>query len=202
MLDAIRYNLSHLADFKGRDARQTFWYYVLFLVVIQFIVGIIAAVPMYISIFTQAFEAASQGVDEAAVTTLMTGEMIGLMQTQMIISVVIGAVMCVLFAASFVRRLHDAGFTGWIAVGTIALYVASLIHTVTMFDRMEEIMSDAMAASVAGPGGAPSMDPFAMQAEMGLMGLLGWIAPIIVIIFGVMKSQDGPNKYGEAPVSF
>jgi uncharacterized membrane protein YhaH (DUF805 family) len=198
MLNAIRYNLTHLVDFKGRDARQTFWYYVLFLVVIQFVVGIIAAIPMYISMFTQAFEAASQGIDQSAVSNMMVDEMIGLMQTQMMISVVIGVVMCGLFAASFVRRLHDAGFTGWIAAGTLAIYIASLIHTITIFDRLEEVMRQ----SIPGPDGAPAMDPFAMQAEMGVMGLLGWVPLIIVIIFGVMKSNDGPNKYGDSPVSF
>jgi hypothetical protein len=35
MLGAIKYNLSHLLDFSGRDARQTFWYYVLFLVMLD-----------------------------------------------------------------------------------------------------------------------------------------------------------------------
>ena len=34
MLGAIKYNLANLTNFSGRDARQTFWYYVLFLVII------------------------------------------------------------------------------------------------------------------------------------------------------------------------
>ena len=30
MLAAIKHNLANLFNFTGRDARQTFWYYVLF----------------------------------------------------------------------------------------------------------------------------------------------------------------------------
>lgn len=29
MLEALRYHIRHLADFSGRDARQTFWYWFL-----------------------------------------------------------------------------------------------------------------------------------------------------------------------------
>jgi uncharacterized membrane protein YhaH (DUF805 family) len=37
------------------------------------------------------------------------------------------------------------------------------------------------------------------QSQMYTYGLVGWIAPIIVIVFGIMKSTDGPNRYGDAP---
>ncbi|MBD3814359.1 MAG: DUF805 domain-containing protein, partial [Betaproteobacteria bacterium] len=64
MLGSIKYNLANLANFNGRDARQTFWYYVLFLVVIQFGAGIIAAIPMYSQIFSSAFNGAQSGMSE------------------------------------------------------------------------------------------------------------------------------------------
>lgn len=57
MLGAVKYNLANLANFKGRDARQTFWYYVLFLVIVQFAVSMVFTIPMYVSMFTGVFEA-------------------------------------------------------------------------------------------------------------------------------------------------
>jgi uncharacterized membrane protein YhaH (DUF805 family) len=41
-----------------------------------------------------------------------------------------------------------------------------------------------------------------MQTQMGAYGLVGWIGYIVVIIFGVMRSTDGPNQYGDEPVRF
>jgi uncharacterized membrane protein YhaH (DUF805 family) len=32
--------------------------------------------------------------------------------------------------------------------------------------------------------------------------MISWIGIIVVIVFGVMKSQGGPNAYGDAPVRF
>jgi uncharacterized membrane protein YhaH (DUF805 family) len=43
MLASIKYNLSHLLDFSGRDARQTFWYYVLFLFIVYWFVLALSA---------------------------------------------------------------------------------------------------------------------------------------------------------------
>jgi len=40
------------------------------------------------------------------------------------------------------------------------------------------------------------------QSQMAPYGLIGLIGYIAVLIFGIMKSTDGPNRYGEAPVEF
>ena len=45
MLGSIRYNLANILNFHGRDARPTFWYYVLFLFILQVAIGMVAAIP-------------------------------------------------------------------------------------------------------------------------------------------------------------
>ena len=45
MLDAIRHGLANLLNFSGRDARQTFWYYVLFVYVVTTVVTVLAMIP-------------------------------------------------------------------------------------------------------------------------------------------------------------
>ncbi len=203
MLDAIRYNLTHVLDFNGRDARQTFWYYVLFIVLAQFAVGIVMSIPMYISMVTSGIEAAQASAngtagDDAMLMDGMFEGMFEQLRTQMVVSTVIGVIVTFLMAAAFVRRLHDSGFPGWIVAIPIVANLVGLGFNYTFFDRMEEIMRETMVVT----DGAPAMDPFAVQAEMGLMGLVGWIAIIVVIGFGILQSEDGPNQYGDAPVRF
>ena len=112
MWGAIKYNLANLTNFNGRDARQTFWYYVLFLVVVQFGLGIVMAIPLYIDIFTQAFNAAQSGMGEEQVQAMIFTDMAGYMNNQAIVSAVLSLVMVALLLASFVRRLHDSGKPG------------------------------------------------------------------------------------------
>ena len=198
MLNAIRYNLANLANFHGRDARQTFWYYVLFLVVLQFVIGIIASIPMYVTMFSAIFDAASQGGDPDTAVLAMVNDMVDQVRIQVVIGVVLSVITACLIVASFMRRLHDAGFTGWIVLIPLATQAFSIAYSFTYLDRMEELMTQSMANAVNNTGG----DPFAMQAEMGTLGLVGWIGYIVVIGFGVLPSKDGPNKYGDEPVSY
>ena len=197
MLGAIRYNFANLANFHGRDARQTFWYYVLFLIVIQFAISMVGTVPMYIEMFTTIFDAASQGLDpDAAMRSMMSG-MVDQIRTQMIVGMVIAVVSSALFVAAFVRRLHDVGYTGWIALIPIATQAFSVAYSWSMLDQIGDMMLRNMEAASAGGG-----DPFSMQAEMGWYSLVGWIGYLVVIGFGSLKGEAGPNQYGEEPVNF
>ena len=114
MLGAIKYNLANLANPAGRDARQTFWYYMLFLVITQVVVSTIAAMPMYIAMFGGAIDAAQSGANEQEMNALMFANMRGHLHTQMWVGAVMGLIMAALFSAAFVRRLHDSGKPGWL----------------------------------------------------------------------------------------
>lgn len=197
MLAAFKYGLANVTNFQGRDARQTFWYYMLLLFIGQFLVSMIVSIPMYISLFTGMFEAMSNGMSEQEATRTLMVDMIDQIKTQAIIGAVLNVVVALLFVASFVRRLHDAGFTGWIALAPLATQAFSVIYSLSYLDKLEEMMVTNMDNM-----GAAGGDPFAMQAEMGLYGMVGYVGYIIVIIFGVFRSEDGANKYGEEPVSF
>ena len=196
MLGAIKYNLKHLLDFSGRDARQTFWYYILFLVVLQFLVGMIAIIPSMVTIMGDTFTAASSGASEEEMEALMAGNISGMVGQQVWITVAASLVSCGLFLAAFVRRLHDAGFTGWIAAIPVATTLISIWQTFTMIDEAIEVAEAAMA------NGGDSAAAFAAQQDVSLASLIGYVGYAVVIGFGILKSQDGPNKYGNAPVQF
>ncbi|HTN15732.1 MAG TPA: DUF805 domain-containing protein [Sphingomonadaceae bacterium] len=195
MLGSIKYNLSHLTSFTGRDARQTFWYYVLFLVVLHFAISMVATVPMLISVMQQAFMQAQAGVSEEAMLGAITLQTGNWMATTIWISAIAQLAILALFSAAFVRRLHDSGHAGWWCGLAVICSLASIAANISMIDEMQTLF--AMSAA----------DPLAFQEAVAKqrtnpLSLAGWIGPIIVVAFGVMKSTDGPNRYGEAPVRF
>jgi len=196
MFGSIKYNLSHLIDFAGRDARQTFWYYILFLVVIEFGVSIAMSVPLMVGIFSQAIEAAKAGItDQTEIQNMMAAQMGGWLQHTVWVSMVLGLAMILLFVAAFVRRLHDSDKSGWWAALPIATKLFSMAMTFSVMDRMQEMIATAMQHPEAG-------GMLQYQREMAPYSLLSWTGYIVVIVFGIMKSTDGPNRYGAAPVRF
>jgi len=195
MLGAIKYNLTHLLDFSGRDARQTFWYFVLVLVVLNIAVSMVAMIPMMVGMMDTAFEAARSGASEESMQAVISGELSGMMGGVVWVSVISNVVTCLLLLAAFVRRLHDSDNSGWWAALAVASQALGIAITIRTAEAMEKIVASSLNTTDLG-----SM--IERQSEVGAYGLIGWIAPIVIIAFGVMKSTDGPNRFGEAPVRF
>jgi uncharacterized membrane protein YhaH (DUF805 family) len=199
MFGAIRYNLGHLFDFTGRDARQTFWYYVAFLVILDIVVVTIASIPALVGTVGTAMEAAQAGLDETDVQAQVTAQMQRALSSTLWISVAINAAIPLLLVAAFVRRLHDSDKSGWWALVPLATQAASVALTIRMMGAMQAAMHDTL---VAGSDPARLQAAIERQAEFASYGLIGWIGPLVVVGFGVLKSSDGPNRYGAEPVRF
>ena len=194
MLALLKYQFGHLFDVKGRDARPTFWWWVLFLVIIQFVLGMLVAIPMTVSTMGAAFNAAASGASEDAMSANMFAEMGQWMRITMISSALLGILAMLMGAASFVRRLHDSGMSGWWATIPLATQIIGLYVSNQMADEMIELFSNVT-------------DPAAMQAaQMEITAnampwsLMGWVGYAFVIYCGVRGSTDGANAYGEEPV--
>ena len=114
------------------------------------------------------------------------------MVTMMWVSGGIKLLMTALVAAAFVRRLHDSNSSGWWA----ALAVGAQVVTVAIALSMVGNIEGTMAAIASSGDTSPAV---LQQVEISRLSLLGWIAPLIMLVFGVMKSSPGPNRYGEAP---
>ena len=113
MFKSVKYNLSHLLDFSGRDARSTFWFYVLFLFLVNVVLGIVLGTVMIGSVMGPVIHAAQAGASEAAMRAMMGTAMGAFMGKIMWFSLAVNLVMIALLAASFVRRLHDSNRSGW-----------------------------------------------------------------------------------------
>lgn len=192
MLKAIRHALANLANFSGRDGRQAFWYYALFLVILNLVLGFAATVPMMVSAFQVAFEGVQTGMPEDEVAAILAARMSGQAETTLWVSLVMSLATTALLAASFVRRLHDSDHSGWWAGLAVLAQIGAAAFSIT---RIEELKA-AIAASISPESMAAYVES---QSQTMAYALIGWIAPLIVIIFGVMKSTPGPNRFGDAP---
>ena len=199
MFAAIRYNLGHLLDFTGRDARQTFWFYVVFLVILDIAIGVVVYVPSLVSSVGTAVEAAQAGASDRDVQAQMMARMQDTLGTTLWVTIAASAAIPLLLLAAFVRRLHDSDKSGWWAALPLAMQAASIAVSIRISGDMQAMMHEALAA---GNDPAKLQSVMAHQSEYASYGMIGWIGILIVVAFGALKSTDGPNRYGAEPVRF
>ncbi|MBO9580010.1 MAG: DUF805 domain-containing protein [Sphingobium sp.] len=194
MFGAIKYNLSNLMNFSGRDARSTFWYYVLFIVILRFAGGIAISLPMTVKATAGAMEAAQAHADAATINARMMTLVAETMPMVVWLGVALALITALLLAASIVRRLHDIGMSGWLVLVPAGLQAIVLAQAPAAIERVKE--------ALARYEGTTAPDPTAMMQGQGMMVLLGWLPVLFIIVVGVIKSNEGPNRFGEAPVRF
>ena len=195
MFEAIRYNLANLAHFSGRDTRSTFWFYVLFLVIIKMVISFAVSMVPGGSVAIETVQAVRGGADDAAVQQHMFASMGGVMRVAMWASVATSFAMVIMLAASFTRRLHDSNKTGWIAALVAVLQLLALVLTIGMIGDMAAFVSAMKLDDPKAIEAAAEMQ----QGKYALQGLLGWVPLLLVIVFGVWPSSDGENRYGPEP---
>lgn len=191
MIEAIKYNLANLTNFEGRESRPTFWWYVLFLIVVQYVISFIATVPMVFGAMGSAFDAVQSGASEQTMQADMFSAMADSMRTVMWVGVVLGVIAALMIVAAFVRRLHDSGRSGYWAIIPMVTQAIAMIASVRMMGQIEEIFTTAISSDPA--------QLQQMQADLMLQsgGWVGYIGYLVVIVFGVWSSDPGPNKYGD-----
>ena len=179
-MDAIKYCLGNLTNFDGRDARSTFWLYVLFLIVINVILGIIVGVAFTAGSVGDAIQSASGGASEAEVQAQIMQQVAGSMSTQVWIGATISLVTLGLFIAAFVRRLRDAALPAAIAAIPVATSLFTTWNSVSSIGAMQAAMAS----------GDPAVINEAAMSSAGL-GMVGWLGYLIVIICGLIPTRAG-----------
>ncbi len=197
MWAAIKYNLANLTNPNGRDARQTFWYFVLIIAVCQVGVTMLISIPMTMSAMAESISAVSQGADPEQINATMMANMGATMGPQIWVGAIASLIGTLLLMCSFIRRLHDSGKSGYWALLVLIAQLAGIAYSISTIEDIQAYFSSISDLETLNPG-----TMLQQQKDMAAKGLVRWVGPIIVIIFGVMKSTDGPNAYGEKPVRF
>lgn len=193
MLKAIKHGLTNLINGQGRDARQAFWFYILFVFLINFGIGMTVSIPMTMQAMMIGMQ---QGMAhpgdpvaaQAAVQAAMAQNMAAFMPALMWTSLASGLILLLATPAAVVRRLHDSGLSGWWVLIPVLCQVANLAGLPSQMAKMQEMMAAQLAYGSLG----------GLQ-HIGWGAVAGWGGILVVILLGVRKSTDGPNRYGEAP---
>lgn len=194
MLGAIKYNLSNLVNFSGRDARSTFWYYVLCVVILRFIAGIAISLPMTVRATAVAMEAAQNRVDPATVNARMLATFAETMPMIIWLGVGLAIATALLIVASLARRLHDIGLSGWLVLVPLGLQAFVFAQVPAALERVKDALSHF--------DGKAAPNPDYMMQGQGTTVVLGWLPAIFVIVIGLIKSNEGPNRFGEQSVRY
>jgi uncharacterized membrane protein YhaH (DUF805 family) len=196
MLGAVKYALSNLTNLHGRDARQTFWYWVLAVYIAAFALSLVVTIPSMIAAMGEAFQTATRNPDNpAAIEAVMNAQMSGMISSTMWLSLATSAATLLLLAASTVRRLHDSDLSGWWALVPGGVQLAVLVLMPAQIANMTQLV-----AGASGTGPNLAADPYGVMFTAS--GLLAWLPWIALIALGVRKSSEGANRYGETSVSY
>lgn len=194
MLGAIKYNLSNLVNFSGRDARSTFWYYVLCVVILRFIAGIAISLPMTVRATAVAMEAAQNRVNPATVNARMLATFAETMPMIIWLGVGLAIATALLIVASLARRLHDIGLSGWLVLVPLGLQAFVFAQVPSALERVKDALSHF--------DGKTAPNPDYMMQGQGTTVVLGWLPAIFVIVIGLIRSNEGPNRFGEQSVRY
>lgn len=203
-MNLLTRHLTGLFDFQGRENRQPFWLWILIVYIVQFVVMMIAMIPMMMSWFDQMMPA-MQGDphkfdnDPQAAFQLM----MPMVQNMIMMSLVVALLFSLLTAAAVVRRLHDSDRSGWWVTPYYAMQIISPIFMASFFPRYFTMMASMAAVK---PGSQPDMTNPALQQAMqsmslmSLVNVLGFAILVMMIVFLVLPGTVGPNRFGDDPL--
>ena len=177
-LEAVKTCLKKYADFKGRARRSEFWWFVLFLLIV-YVAG------SFVAGFIATGLASVTGMDASRIAIVLTG----LLMLAFLIP----------FLAVLTRRLHDTGRGGWwVALFAVIglLYGGGYSYLMwPLLDKMgttnpyelASLITDAMMSSPV------------LATVLSFSGMASLILAIIFLVFTVLDSKWGVNKYGPSP---
>jgi uncharacterized membrane protein YhaH (DUF805 family) len=200
-MNLLTRHLTGLIDFQSRENRQPFWLWILIVYIVQFVVMIIAMIPIITTWFDQMMPALQADPhrfdnDPQAMMQLM----VPMMRNVITMAVVSATLFFVLSAAAVVRRLHDSNRSGWWSLPYYAMQVISPVFMLSFFPRYFTMMASLQ------PGSQPDVTNPAFQqatqsmALMSLVNLLGFAVLVMMIVLLVLPGTVGPNRFGDDPL--
>ena len=173
--EAVKICWSKYADFTGRARRSEYWWFCLFTLLVMLLPLIVLVVS-----------AVGAGVSVDDYSSFSGGWFIALVFS-FIILMIIALVFLVPSLAVTTRRLHDTGRSGWWIVASYAFSVFSSFIEAFVFDSNTIDASSLAEASVGA------------IAVWGVVYLINLGLSIAILVFTLLDSHKGENKYGPSP---
>lgn len=173
--EAVKICWSKYADFTGRARRSEYWWFCLFTLLVMLL-------PLIVFVVS----AVGAGVSVDDYSSFSGGWFIALVFS-FIILMIIALVFLVPSLAVTTRRLHDTGRSGWWIVASYAFSVFSSFIEAFVFDSNTIDASSLAEASVGA------------IAVWGVIYLINLGLSIAILVFTLLDSHKGENKYGPSP---
>lgn len=187
MIAATAYNLKNMFNAKGRETRNEFLSYLVFVFLLNVVIYFFASAPTLVNALGAGMDAARSG-DPASAQTAVLDQLIGFAGTLVWISLGLAVLNIILLSAAFVRRSHDAGLPGLVLAIPLGLQLVWMFFAYRQLDGLEQTMRSAAAAQMA--GASPSV-----QTGMIAQDMIGWLVVLIVVVIGSMRHHPAADQF-------
>jgi len=124
---AIKTVFKNLTNFQGRSRRSEFWWFYLFISLVSLPLSLLMTLPLIMFFVTNA----DSFSDDGTLTDQQASQFLGVMALTYGLAFVLGIIVFLFVLAVWVRRLHDAGFSGhWLWLSLIGLSIVPLIFAI------------------------------------------------------------------------
>ena len=122
---AIKSGFQNLTNFNGRARRSEFWWFYLFLFLVSIPLTLLSMIPALGAFASLDWTSTAE---TAEVTDQQVADFVGALLLSYGIAIVLSLIVFFLLLAVWVRRLHDAGYSGqWLWLSAAGLGVVPLI---------------------------------------------------------------------------
>lgn len=190
MIRAAKYGLHHLFNLSGRDDRRQFWLFAIFLMILRWVLGTLATVPLMVSTVRTAMHSVGPSSDPQTTAVAVQANVTAALPYLMTIGIVIGLITVAMLFAALVRRLHDSNLSGWFVLLPGVPYLLNLAATPGQ-------VAHTMAVMQRGPNSHTIL-----QETNWWVAALAWLALALLTGLALRKSTPGANRYGPQPLDW
>lgn len=168
--ESIKTCFRKYAEFNGRATRSEFWYFVLFLVLVDLGVGFLSGLFMIPLILKGEFNA------DSILSTSLPFK---------IISLVVGLAFLLPNLSVWTRRLHDRNKSGWWIVTYFVLCLVPAFLLNSMVDHVDQLNENTGGGVILG---------------LAVLVILVTVLAIVLLVWCCKRGTIGPNQYGPDPL--
>ncbi len=172
---AIVRNLLHVMNFWGREPRRTFWPYIAFWVIAQFLVGFGIQYMATLAMLESSHPYHPPFSPEAIAAQLSASAPL----------LILYAVEAALIAAALARRLHDRNMSAFWGIVPLFTLCVSVAMPIALIANLPQLI--AFVAPIA--------------AAIALWNLFFFVQVIALVVICSQRGTRGHNRYGDDPLA-
>lgn len=187
MIQAAKYGLRNLFNLSGRDSRQQFWLFVIFLLIMRWVLATVVTAPLMASTVGTAMHNVGVNADSDTAATAVQANITSALPQLMIIGFAISLITVAMLFAALVRRLHDSNLSGGFVLLPGVPYLLNLVATPSQ-------VAHTMAIMQRGPNAK-----MILHETNWWVAALAWLALVLLVGLTLRQSTRGANRYGPQP---